>query len=197
MAEHNILTDPYIHEPKDISTASEGDIYIADGGGSGNWTTSGQCYCYGAMRFIEVDLEFATTGGGTWDLVTGANLTTPQSLWVEGQSSGLVSFESGSNNGRLVASADGDYWVTASLSITGQGTDTWGVTFAINGSVPANVAIMNVGTEINDTNSVTVSGILTLSAGDSVQLALKNITSTNDCDLQSGVVAIHLLTKAE
>lgn len=34
---HNTLTDPYLHEPKGISTALQGQIYVADGAGSGDW----------------------------------------------------------------------------------------------------------------------------------------------------------------
>ena len=37
MAEHNILTDPYLHEPKGVSTAAAGLVYQADGAGSGDW----------------------------------------------------------------------------------------------------------------------------------------------------------------
>lgn len=39
MAEHSTLTDPELHEPKGASTASSGDVYVADGAGSGSWTT--------------------------------------------------------------------------------------------------------------------------------------------------------------
>ena len=35
---HGTLTDPYLHEPKGIASASAGEIYIADGAGSGAWT---------------------------------------------------------------------------------------------------------------------------------------------------------------
>jgi len=35
---HGTLTDPYLHEPKGISSASAGEVYIADGAGSGAWT---------------------------------------------------------------------------------------------------------------------------------------------------------------
>jgi len=38
MAEHNTLTGSSLHEPKGVSTANEGEIYIADGAGSGDWT---------------------------------------------------------------------------------------------------------------------------------------------------------------
>ena len=37
MTEHNILTDPNLHEPKGVSAASVETVYIADGLGSGNW----------------------------------------------------------------------------------------------------------------------------------------------------------------
>ena len=36
---HSALTDPYLHEPKGASTASSGDVYVANGSGSGAWTS--------------------------------------------------------------------------------------------------------------------------------------------------------------
>ena len=39
---HSALTDPYLHEPKGASTASSGDIYLANGAGSGTWTSAHQ-----------------------------------------------------------------------------------------------------------------------------------------------------------
>jgi hypothetical protein len=41
---HSSLSDPYLHEPKGISTASVGQIYIADGSGSGNWTENSRAF---------------------------------------------------------------------------------------------------------------------------------------------------------
>lgn len=35
---HSTLTDPYLHEPKGIASASAGKVYIANGAGSGSWT---------------------------------------------------------------------------------------------------------------------------------------------------------------
>lgn len=34
---HSTLTDPYLHEPKGVAAASSGDVYIANGSGSGSW----------------------------------------------------------------------------------------------------------------------------------------------------------------
>lgn len=37
MPEHSSITDPHIHEPKGISSANEGMVYVANGDGSGTW----------------------------------------------------------------------------------------------------------------------------------------------------------------
>ncbi len=37
MVAHSTLTDPELHEPKGISSATSGSVYIANGAGSGNW----------------------------------------------------------------------------------------------------------------------------------------------------------------
>jgi len=33
--QHSALTDPNIHEPKGVSTAAAGKVYVANGAGSG------------------------------------------------------------------------------------------------------------------------------------------------------------------
>lgn len=35
--QHNVITDPDIHEPKGVASASTGQIYVANGAGSGTW----------------------------------------------------------------------------------------------------------------------------------------------------------------
>jgi hypothetical protein len=38
--EHKNIADPDIHEPKGVGAASAGQVYVADGAGSGSWTTN-------------------------------------------------------------------------------------------------------------------------------------------------------------
>lgn len=38
MPELSVVTDPNLPEPKDISTASSGEVYVATGSGSGDWS---------------------------------------------------------------------------------------------------------------------------------------------------------------
>jgi len=35
--QHSALTDPELHEPKGASTATSGQVYVANGSGSGTW----------------------------------------------------------------------------------------------------------------------------------------------------------------
>ena len=36
---HSTLSDPFLHEPKGVASASSGDVYLANGSGSGTWTS--------------------------------------------------------------------------------------------------------------------------------------------------------------
>ena len=41
---HNTLTDPYLHEPRGISTALAGQLYVANGAGSGTWVENSRIF---------------------------------------------------------------------------------------------------------------------------------------------------------
>lgn len=53
--QHSSLTDPYLHEPKGISSAAADEAYISDGAGTGAWKTP---YFFG----VEDYADSATTG---------------------------------------------------------------------------------------------------------------------------------------
>lgn len=44
MPAHSTITDPNIHEPKGVATATNGQVYIANGSGSGAWATTNKLY---------------------------------------------------------------------------------------------------------------------------------------------------------
>lgn len=50
---HSALSDPYLHEPKGASTALAGQIYVADGAGSGDWVEN--------SRAVGAYLTFSTS----------------------------------------------------------------------------------------------------------------------------------------
>ena len=41
---HSTLSDPYLHEPKGVSSALAGQIYVSDGSGSGNWVENSRAF---------------------------------------------------------------------------------------------------------------------------------------------------------
>lgn len=67
---HSALSDPYLHEPKGAATASSGDIYLANGSGSGTWTS--------AHRHVDAYLAFdATTPAYTHAATTSFTVINP------------------------------------------------------------------------------------------------------------------------
>lgn len=53
---HKNLTDPQLHEPKGIATATEDTVYIADGNGSGSWQSLPFSYLdYSAPAVVAVN----------------------------------------------------------------------------------------------------------------------------------------------
>lgn len=67
---HSSLSDPYLHEPKGVAAASSGDVYVADGAGSGVWTAkqtlveeifNGYLEDVSAVEKVYVPIPFAGT----------------------------------------------------------------------------------------------------------------------------------------
>lgn len=70
--EHSALTGSNLHEPKGIATATASTIYIADGLGSGSWTTAGLASLASVAKSFETQLfqaedqKTSGTNGGTF-----------------------------------------------------------------------------------------------------------------------------------
>lgn len=70
--EHNVITDPNIHEPKGFSTATANQLYFADGAGSGTFKTP--------RIYEDLGWEFSRDDGTTPQVFT----TTPSRLSING-----------------------------------------------------------------------------------------------------------------
>jgi hypothetical protein len=91
--QHSALTDPNIHEPKNITTAAANEVYVANGAGSGTWkklsppqfagvTTNGQA---GDTVTVDGSGNFVLTGTPHgqihfYDLASPYTLTYPSSF---------------------------------------------------------------------------------------------------------------------
>lgn len=65
---HSDITDPNIHEPKGVSSADLGEIYVADGAGSGSWQIIPTGWGYykdnaSAQTFTTSDAKLTINGG--------------------------------------------------------------------------------------------------------------------------------------
>jgi len=70
--EHNVITDPEIHEPKDVSTATVNQVYVADGAGSGTWKAQTNSATNTLVRVTQKS-DFPAPSGG---IITLADNTT-------------------------------------------------------------------------------------------------------------------------
>lgn len=155
---HSTLTDPYLHEPKDISSAGSGQVYVADGAGSGDWVEK--------TRFIGSYIGFdATTPAYQHSVTTVDTVLDP-------------TFVVAANNGFI-----GETTPNARLKYTGAETIEAQVIFTISskngGSVTrdAEFALFKNGVELGGSRT-----IRTISAGSWGSISVFGFTtfSTND-----------------
>lgn len=97
--QHSALTDPNLHEPKGVSTASAGKVYVANGAGSGNWN-----YITG-HSFGELYIEGGTT---TFSLPAASGLAklNPTGEWTVNGNKNIVLSAS---NGTITTTQAGEY----------------------------------------------------------------------------------------
>ena len=59
MSEHDTIQDPFIHEPKGVSSATDGQIYVADGAGSGSWLDADITSPHNTIAYADKALDSA------------------------------------------------------------------------------------------------------------------------------------------
>ena len=77
---HATVTDPNIHEPKNITTAAANTVYVSTGGGTGNWE---KAYCQGFDDYNDSGSSQSLTSGSFVDLTNdgaGSNTLTTYRL---------------------------------------------------------------------------------------------------------------------
>lgn len=71
--EHSLLTGASLHEPKGADSASAGEVYVADGLGSGDWSSLESFNAFGGQLLHVRDQRTSgsapqtLTGNGTWE----------------------------------------------------------------------------------------------------------------------------------
>lgn len=107
---HSSLTDPYIHEPKGIASASNRTVYIADGAGSGAWKNH--------HNYINGYIDFdATTPAYQHSVTTSFTVLNP-TFSIGGTPRGWSG--ASSPNARLIYTGTEDTFAKVSLTLNFQ-----------------------------------------------------------------------------
>ena len=142
--QHNVITDPDIHEPKGVAAAAAGQVYVANGAGSGTWKDKDKGL--GAWTGFDAATpayQHTTTTSDTVlnnTVITGANdgftiVTTPNLRFTYSGTETITSFvqlslatknTSGSNKDVQWALFKNGTELTGSRVIRSLTTGTWG-----------------------------------------------------------------------
>lgn len=140
---HSTLTGDNLHEPKGIENASSGDVYIADGSGSGAWTAvgnvpSGMIADFATPVAPTGWLELDGTAVSTTTYSSLYNAMTIQQSGTRGTGTGIITglssttnmkvgyyvFGTGIPSGTKISSVDSSTQITLDTNAVSSGTST-------------------------------------------------------------------------
>lgn len=174
--EHSTLTDADgIHEPKGISTATDREMYMADGAGSGTWQRS-IVSDHGDMNITNNAIATATTAASDATLNTDTDYTKISAGWAAGHILGIAF-----DTDKLVATIAGDYKLTfwAAIKIP-LNNNFIGIKFAVDDSTPYSLQkLVSQSATTNDYRNMFGSAIIQLAAGQSVSIYLASTKTDN------------------
>jgi hypothetical protein len=190
--QHSAITDPNIHEPKGITSATINEIYVSDGAGSGTWqklsppqlaniTTNGQA---GDTITVDGSGNFVLTGTPHgqihfYDLASPYTLTYPSSftkLAPTTTASGIPSNFTESTTGRLTYTGTDTVPVTISYSVSldqtsGASRDVV-VAIYVNGSVSNGYSVIT--TTSGEKHSMSGVHTVSMTTDDYIELYILN-----------------------
>lgn len=200
--EHNVITDPEIHESKGVSSAAAGRVYVADGAGSGSWiipepkgtdtAAVDEMYVadgagsgawkaniqgnHGEMVITNNASPTAVIAAADSTLNTDSDYAKITANWALSHALG-VSF----STDKMVCAVTGDYIVSFWAAIKIPSTNNFiGVKYAINDTTPySSQKIVSQSSTTNDYRNVFASGMATLTAGDTVSVYVAGSKSDN------------------
>jgi len=187
MAEHVSITDPQIHEPKGVSSADEGHVYIADGLGSGDWKLPGGSV-FGEMEVINNSTIQALSAASDATLNTATDYVKVDSgIWTVGEINNMT-FDA--TNDKLIIPVTGTYrlnvWLSFKMSVL---TTLAAFRFSwddTNDHMSVRRALRLSG-NAGDVGSVSMSIFRPLIAGDTVSLFVAADKAVNLTVVEAGI----------
>lgn len=161
--QHSALTDPEVHEPKDITTAEAGAVYVADGSGSGAWQQPAG-HAYGELYISEgVTAQTLQAASGTAKL-------NPTDEWT---TNGNANVTLSAANGTITITHAGEYaldfWIVFTTAAIASGAK-YRFYYTVNGTHGTRNVYLTKPTNGADTLHCAASGIATFAANDVVTI---------------------------
>lgn len=116
MSAHSALTGSDLHEPKGVASANSGEVYVANGAGSGTWTKINALSSTG-KRYFNFRIDDISTAASHWMVPGVAGDITAITSVIDGTiatGDTTLSFEIGGT-----AVTDGDITITEAGSAAG------------------------------------------------------------------------------
>ncbi len=181
--QHSSLSLTELHEPKGISAASDGDVYVADGAGSGDWQAA---IAYGNIYSSSSDSVTISTIGTTAKKFEG--------FAQDGEASGMT-IDASSDTITVVTS--GVYKVdfkTSFATVANADSGLYEFVLRVDG-VATHVESSRNLSGTDDTGSLSMSGLVSLSAGEDVTIyvASDNGSDADDISVVSSSLTLRLL----
>ena len=187
--EHSTITDPYVHEPKDIPTTSAGDgkVYVADGASSGAWEYLASQY--GGVYSAHGDAVAIGTIGTTAKKLAAFSHDSP--------SNGITAAHATDS---LTVTIAGDYYVLFSITFSTNAVGDAGVyQFHIRiNDVETVIGMHRSMSGSSDTGSGATHGILTLATSDVITTWVESDDGGDgdDIDIDSIAMTVFLVKRA-
>ena len=187
--QHNIITDPDIHEPKGVASATSGKVYISNGSGSGAWE-----YPPGKAH-----AEIYISGGTTAHTLAGSSAYTilnPSGEWTASGNEDILTVTPAS--GVITLNQAGHYlitfWINFTTTAIAQGS-LYNFKFALDGTTSTRTSTVTKPTNGADkltlsstgTVAATANQLLSIHVGGDGTSSGQNITPT-----EAGLVALFL-----
>jgi len=187
--QHNAITDPDIHEPKGIATATAGKVYVSDGASSGTWK-----YAPGKAH-----AEIYISGGLTAHTLAAASAFTklnPSGEWTASGNEDHLTVDAA--NGEIDLLYAGHYyisfWITFSTASISSGS-SYHFKYALDGAVSSREVAVSKPTNGVDKIVISSTGLVSATANQTLSIYAGGdgtSSGTNFTPIEAGLQVLYL-----
>jgi len=187
--QHNAITDPDIHEPRGIASATVGKVYVSNGASSGDWK-----YAPGKAH-----AEIYISGGTTAHTLAAASAFTklnPSGEWTASGNEDHLSVDI--SNGEIDLLYAGHYyisfWITFTTASISSGS-SYHFKYALDGSVSSREVAVSKPTNGTDKIIISSTGLVNATANQTLSIYAGGDGTSSGTDftpIEAGLTVMYL-----